>query len=296
MILVVGATGNAGSEVCRLLTGGGKNVRALVRETSDQEKVSNLERMGVTFIQGDLRDPSSLGPALENIETVITTASAMPFSYIPGENNMELVDRIGMKGLINSAVKAGVRHFIYTSFSNNIDQEFPLSNAKRDVENHLQNSGMIYTILRSGYFMEAWLTSLVGFDFENAKVQLCGDGTKKISYISMHDVAKFCVESLNNKTAENRILELGGPQALSQFDVVQVFEEISGKKFEVQHIPIDALQLQMDEAADPMQKSFSGLMLCLANGDPIDMDEILKEFPLTLKSVEEYARSILTAS
>jgi hypothetical protein len=45
-----------------------------------------------------------------------------------------------------------------------------------------------------------------------------------------------------------------------------------------------------------MQKSFSGLMLCLANGDPIDMKEILSAFPIKLKSVKEYSLDMVSAS
>ena len=41
-----------------------------------------------------------------------------------------------------------------------------------------------------------------------------------------------------------------------------------------------------------MQKSFSGLMLGATNGDPIDMKETLKAFPVKLTSVRDFARSM----
>jgi uncharacterized protein YbjT (DUF2867 family) len=106
------------------------------------------------------------------------------------------------------------------------------------------------------------------------------------------DVARFAVESLKNPAARNAVLELGGPEKLSQLDAVKIFEEVSGKKFEVQHIPEAALQAQHEAATDPMQKSFSGLMSCFAKGDPIDMQETLKAFPMQLKTVRSYAESL----
>ena len=51
--------------------------------------------------------------------------------------------------------------------------------------------------------MEGWLSAAVGFDAENAKVQLCGNGTNPLSYISFKDVARFAVESLKNPHARN---------------------------------------------------------------------------------------------
>jgi uncharacterized protein YbjT (DUF2867 family) len=296
MNLIIGATGMVGSEICRLLATDSKPVRAMVRETSDPVKVNKLKELGVEIAKGDLRDSSTFAGALEGVSAVITTVSAMPFSYVPGENDIQNVDLDGMINLINSAKNAGVKHFIYTSFSGQIDMDFPLRNAKRAVEQHLQKSGMTYTILRPSCFTEVWLSAAVGFDAANAKVQLCGDGTRPVSYISYLDVARFAVESLNNPAARNTILELGGPEKLSQLDAVKIFEDASSKKFDIQHTPGEALQSQLDTATDPMQKSFSGLMLCVAHGDPIDMQEILAKFPIKLKSVREYARSVVSAS
>jgi uncharacterized protein YbjT (DUF2867 family) len=164
------------------------------------------------------------------------------------------------------------------------------------VEQYLKKSGMIYTILRPSCFMEVWLTAAVGFDAASAKVQLCGDGTKPVSYISIKDVARFVAESIENPAAKNATLELGGPEQLSQLEAVSIFEKISRRKFAVQTIPGNALKSQMDEATDPMQKSFSGLMLCVANGDPINMEAVLQDFPIKLTSVEEYAQSMVAAS
>lgn len=293
MNLIIGATGMVGSEICRLLTADGKPVRALVRETSDEAKIKKLKELGVQIIKGDLRDKLTFEPALQGITTVITTISSMPFSYVSGENDIEKVDLEGMKSFIDIAKTAGVQQFVYTSFSGQIVLDFPLSNAKRSVEQYLQKSGMVYTILRPSYFMEVWLTAAVGFDVSNAKVQLCGDGTKPVSYISYMDVARFAVQSLENPAAKNATLELGGPEQLSQLEAVKIFEESSGRKFEVQTNPKEALHSQLDEAPDPMQQSFAGLMLCLANGDTIDMKETLKAFPVKLTSVKDYARSVV---
>ena len=292
-VLVAGATGLLGNEICRKLRSKNLQVKAMVRSATDPVKIEQLTKLGVQLVQGDLQEMESLRRALQGVKTVISTVSSMPFSYKPGENDIQSVDENGVINLIDAAKVVGVNHFIYTSFSKNIDLDFPLRNAKRKVERHLQNSGLTFTILRPGCFMELWLTAAVGFDAVNGNVNTCGTGANPLAYISFKDVARFAVESVSNPAALNAVLELGGPQNLSQLDAVKIFEEALGKKIEVGQMPVDMLQSQLDGAEDPMQKSFSGLMLCVANGDRIDMQEVLSKFPGELTSVKEFANTFV---
>ncbi len=295
MILVVGATGMLGGEVCRQLTSTGETVRALVRPTSDPVKVAALEELGVEIVAGDLRDSASLGQACRGVSAVITTVSSMPFSYVPGENDIRTTDTDGTTGLIAAARAAGVSHFVYTSFSRNIDDPFPLRDAKRATETILRASGMRYTILRPSCFMEVWLTPAVGFDAAGAKVTIYGTGEAGISYVAVPDVATFAVRSLDTPAAWNVSLELGGPAAVSQTEAVRLFERVARRSFEVTRVPVEDLAAQYEAATDPMQRSFAGLMRCVANGDPIDMSGTLQAIPVRLTSVEEFAERVLGA-
>jgi uncharacterized protein YbjT (DUF2867 family) len=288
-VLVAGATGLLGNEICRLLRAKNLPVRAIVRTTTDPVKTDVLTKLGVQLVQGDLRNKDTLPLALHGVKIVISSVSSMPFSYQSGENDIQKVDEDGMINLIDASRSAGVNHFIYTSFSRNIDLDFPLRNAKRKVERHLQECGLSYTILRPGCFMELWLSAAVGFDALNGKVSVCGTGTNPVAYISFKDVARFAVESISSPFSRNATLELGGPQSISQLEAVKIFEDVLQMKIEVQHIPVETLQSQLVGSADPMQKSFSGLMLCVANGDRIDMKEMLTKFQFKLTSVKDFA-------
>lgn len=292
MNLVVGSTGMVGTEICRLLAASGMPVKALVRASSAPAKVENLKRLGATVVEGDLRDPVSLDSACDGVQAVISTASAMPFAYTPGENTPQSTDQDGCLSLIEAARKAGVRQFVYMSFPP-MAASFPLQDAKRAVETRLRGSGLKYTILRPTYFTEVWLGPAVGFDYSNSKATVYGTGENVISWISFLDVAQFAVASLDSPAARNATLELGGSKGLSPRDVVKIFEQIGGKNFEVTHVPVEALQGQMAAATDPMQKSFVGLMLGYASATAIDMTATLKTFPLKLRTVEAYARSVM---
>jgi uncharacterized protein YbjT (DUF2867 family) len=291
MILVAGATGLVGGEVCRRLAATGMAVRALVRGTSDPAKVEALRALGAEVVTGDLRDPASLAETCRGASAVISTISSMPFAYEAGVNDVTTTDMEGSLHLVDAARAAGVQHFVYTSFSGNIDLDFPLRNAKRTVEAYLKLSGMTYTILRPSYFMEVWLSLAVGFDAANAKVTIYGDGNNPISWIALGDVAEFAVRSLDSPAARNAILELGGPAALTPKQVVGIYERILGRPFETVHVPAEALLAQQSTATDPMQQSFTGLMRCYANGDPIDMRATLRDFPVTLTAVDTLAEA-----
>jgi NADH dehydrogenase len=283
-----------GSEICRILASKGKPFRALVRETSDPAKVERLKGYGARLVKGDLRDPASLKAACQGVSEVICTVSAMPFSYQPGVNDIQSVDLDGVTHLIEAAKAAGVKHFIHTTFSGNIERDCPLRNAKRAVEKRLKESGLVYTILRPSMFMEVWLSPAVGFDAANAKAAIYGTGDQPIAWISLKDVAQFAVESLENPEARNCALELGGPESLSPHQAIKLFEKATGKTFEVTHVPPEALQAQFDGATDPMQKSFIGLMLSYTDGDPIDMRVIQKTFAVKLTPLKEYVASVMT--
>jgi len=289
MNLVVGSTGLLGGEICRVLAAAGKPVRGLVRSTSDPAKVQTIRGLGAETVLGDLKDNPSLVAACRDVSAVISTVSST-LSRQEGDT-IESVDREGQLALIDAAKAAGVERFVLISFPN-MNVEFPLQSAKRDVEQHLKESGMTYTILQPSFFMEVWLGPALGFDIANATAQIYGSGKNKVSWISYQDVARFAVAALDNPAAKNAVIELGGPDALSPLEVVKIFEELRGEAFKIQHVSEEQLRAQKEGATDSLQESFAGLMLCCAQGNVIDMREVLERFPMQFGSVREYAQKM----
>ena len=294
MILVIGATGFLGSEICRLLAGDGRTVRALVRTTSAPEKIDALRQRGIEIAVGDLKDADSLDAACDGVETVISTASST-FSRADGDS-IETVDRAGQLALVESAQRRGVRRFIYVSFSGNIDLDSPLRNAKREVEQAIRSSGMQYTILRPSYFMEAWLSPALGFDPAGGRARVYGSGSNRLSYISLADVARFAAAAVDSTSAQNRVIELGGPEAVSQLDAVRLFGEAFERPIEVERVPEEAIRAQYEGEADAMGRTFAALMLGYAAGDEIEMRGTLDEFPVELTSVRDHARRMASTA
>ena len=193
--LVVGATGLVGMEVCRQLHGAGRPFRALVRSTAEASKRAEIERLGAELAEADLKAPATLGSACAGVRSVISTASSS-FSRQEGDS-IRTVDEQGQLALVDAARSAGVDHFVFISFRDNPRIQYPLTAAKRTVERHLKASGMAYTILQASYFMEVWLSPMVGFDYAGGKVRIYGDGNRQISWISCKDVARVAAAALD---------------------------------------------------------------------------------------------------
>ena len=287
MILIAGSTGLLGFEICSILAEKKKDFRALVRTTSDQSKVDQLKNLGAEIVIGDLKDMNSLSEACKGVAQVISTASST-LSRQDGDT-IQTVDLEGQLSLVNAAKSASVEKFVFIAFRENPKIDYPLNRAKRAVEKALKESGMNWTSLQAGYFMEVWLSPALGFDYANANARIYGSGINKCSWISFKDVAKFAVHALYSPFANNATLEVGGPEQLSPDEVVKIFEEVQGKSFGMERIPIEALQNQKDNAPDLLQESFAGLMLQYADGDSIDMSKILEHINEDLISVKDYA-------
>src|SRR3954471_13745021 len=121
--LVVGATGLVGSEVCRLLRDAGLPVRALVRRSSDPDKVARLEQLGVSIVTGDVKDRASLDRACRDVSVVVSTASSTIHRQ-PGDS-IATVDQQGQIDLVDAAEAAGVSRFVFISFPP-VALDFPL--------------------------------------------------------------------------------------------------------------------------------------------------------------------------
>jgi uncharacterized protein YbjT (DUF2867 family) len=290
MILVVGATGLLGSRICERLRANGQAVRALVRKTSNPDKVAALRSLGCELATGDLRAPSQIQAACQGISALISTASST-LSRQPGDS-IETVDLQGQLTLVDAVRNAGIGRFIYVSFRDDPTVQYPLTQAKRSVEQAIMD--LDFTSIQASPFMEVWLSPMIGFDYVRGKARISGTGSNRISFVSYPDVAEFCIAPLLRSAASRSVLEVGGPEALTPLEVVKIFEEESGRPFELETIPEAQLKEQFDSASDSLEKSFAGLTLQYAtHGDAIDMRRLLDSMPVRLTSVREYARAVL---
>lgn len=296
MILVVGATGVLGWEICKKLAASGKPVRALVRPDSNPETVAALSKLGVETVLGDLTDKGSLAAACKGVKAVISTATSVGMRK--ESDSFETVDRQGQLDLIEAAEQADATQFIYLSFPP-FAGDFPLQTAKRAVEARLEASSLAHTVLQPPHFREGWLTAPLGVNPETGALKTCGGGAGAISWIALEDVRDAVCASVDRPAAYNKILQIGGDEAVSQSDIIARCEHLAGRSLEREDTPRAALE-DMAASGDPLLSTFAGLMLvCSEDGcviDDSDAREILDFAPRPLSGFLEQLAADLSKS
>ena len=199
-IFLAGASRGVGREIAKLLVEQKMQVTALLRSPATS---TELETMGIKVVTGDALDAAAVETAMaggEPIHAVISTIGGLP-------KDRELSDYLGNKNLIDAALKAGVQKFILVSSigSGNsagalppqaLETLRPVLIEKEKAENHLIESGMIYTVIRPGGLKSEPATGN-GILTEDCRVA----GT-----INRADVAQLVCQCLVSDAANNKLV------------------------------------------------------------------------------------------
>lgn len=198
-IFLAGTSRGVGREIANLLVEQKRSVKALLRSESSRPQ---LEAMGIKIEMGDALDSDAVERAMlaEPIEAVISTIGGLP-------QDGQRADYLGNKNLIDAAVKAGANKFILISSIGSGESSValppqaletlgPVLAQKEKAEEHLINSGLIYTIIRPGGLKTEPATGN-GVVTENYQVA----GT-----IHRADVAQLACQCLDSEAANKKIL------------------------------------------------------------------------------------------
>ena len=280
MILVVGATGMLGGMIAQRLLEQHDQVRVLVRPSSAHHQ---LVAAGAEPVVGDLKQKASLRHACQDVEVVITTANS---AQRDGEDTIQAVDLDGNRDLIDAAVEAGVKHFIYVSaLGVSLDHPSDFFQAKARTEQYLMQSGMDYTILQPDFFMDVWIPGIVGLPLQQGVVvTLIGEGKRRHSLVAVSDVAAFAVAAVENPAARNQVLVIGGPEPLSWQDVVASTGDMLGREIPIELLPIGA-------ALPGFPPVVTELMTATEMYDsPLEMEAVVSIYGVELTSLETWLR------
>jgi uncharacterized protein YbjT (DUF2867 family) len=88
---------------------------------------------------------------------------------------------------------------------------------------------MAWTSLVGHMFMEVWLSPALGFDYPNGRVTLFGNGQARHRWVSYRDLAEAAVAAHRTPAAADWSFDACGPEALSQRQVVALFEAALGR-------------------------------------------------------------------
>jgi NADH dehydrogenase len=248
-----------------------------------------LQVRGAETVMGDLKDRASLERACAGVDVVVTSANSAARG---GDDTPETVEERGNCHLVDAARSNGVRHLVFISaLGSALDSPVPFMRGKAIAERYLRQSGLTYTVLQPDLFMEIWCPTVVGrAALAGQPVVLVGEGRRRHSMISATDVARFAVAAAGNELAHNRVLVLGGPQAVSWHDVVAAYERVTGREIEIRHVPAGTRLPGFPDAV-------SGLMDLLERQDSvIPMASLAREFGVRQVSLDDSIQQQLAAT
>lgn len=114
-VLVTGANGHLGNNLCRLLVEKGYEVRASLRDANDPQKREPLADLDVELVSADIMRPETLAPAMEGISGVFQVAAV--YQTWAKDPQREIVEPsvVGGLNVLRAAHEAGVRRVVFTS-------------------------------------------------------------------------------------------------------------------------------------------------------------------------------------
>ena len=221
MILVTGASGNAGGAVLDAAIAMNLPVRAMYRTREEAENAPK----GAAAAVADFADRTSLSRALEGVDLVYLVCGPIP-QLVAFET-----------GMIDACEDAGVRHVVLNSAlgAGQFAKSFPSWHAK--VEERLKASGLGHTILRPNGFMQN-IAAFYAPSIRADRAFYAAMGDAKTSLVDVRDVGAVAAAVLGEPGLHaGKAYELNGPEALSSADVAERVSRVVGTRVSFVDIP-----------------------------------------------------------
>jgi len=208
MILVTGATGNAGGAVVRALVNSGERVRAVVRDPDRAPLPA-----GVEVAAADLNDPGTLVPHFEGVSAAFLLSGYEGLNETLAEMRRAGVERVVL--LSSSAAPTG-------DMTNAVARYHIVS------ERAVRQSGLGWTFLQPNTFMTntfQWTAQLQQGNLIRAPFP-----DVRVATIDPDDIAAVAAVALRSAAGEGRAYRLSGPESLSPADRVAILAEVLGRE------------------------------------------------------------------
>jgi nucleoside-diphosphate-sugar epimerase len=222
IILVAGGTGNLGGRVINALIDRGAEVRAVVRSSSDIEKVNKLEKLGVKVFNVNMLNIEQVSTACKGASCVVSTLSGL----------REVIVNI-QKILLDAAIATSVPRFIpsdysldFTRFSDGENRNLDL---RREFHEYLDKSSIAGTTIFCGAFTDLLTGPMPLILFKQKLVLYWGNADHRMGFTTMDDTATFTANVALDSTTP-RFLRIAGDQ-ISAREIKAIVSEVTGKKF-----------------------------------------------------------------
>ncbi|MCF0064719.1 SDR family oxidoreductase [Dyadobacter chenwenxiniae] len=286
MILITGATGHFGRLTINHLLTKGTHPGEITALARNAEKASDLKELGVKIVVADFDDIDAMKNALIGVDKLLLV-SAVDLSkrYLQHEN------------VIGAAIAAKVKHIIYTSGARKSDDPnsflYDFMEAHIKTEQLLYKSGLDYTILRNGLYMEL-IPAFIG-DVISSKTIYLPAQTGEVAVALRSEMAEAAASVLLSSGHEKKTYNLVNTKAYNYSDVAGIISDITNEPIQyVSPTKQDFLDALL-QAGIAIPQEYVNILIGQANGEADlvsqDLVRLLGREPTILKSylAEQYA-------
>lgn len=243
MIAVTGGTGFIGTAVCRALNARGHMVTAVSRTRRPRPVIETGGK--IQFRSASILDPAALDAAVKGAGTVVHLVGII---FETKRETFEKVHVEGTRAVLDAARRAGAKRFLHMS-ALGVRRDAPTRywRTKAEAEDLVRASGLDWTIFRPAVVFGE------GDDFVNRFAAMArmlpvmpviGSGKTRLQPIWVEDVAAAFARAADDPATIGRSYDLGGPQAFTVMEILDVVMRATGRKRPKLHIPTLVMMFQ----------------------------------------------------
>ena len=257
-IVITGALGYIGTELCKLYSGFSWKYNVIALDNRFvSERVNELKRRKIHFVQADILDLGSIKKFIEIADVVHHLAGITDVAYVKKDSDKEKDELVkktaitGTKNVLdsmnnNATIVFPSTHVVFEGLKQqkeNLDENektstfLAYSSSKVENEKQIENSGKNYAIFRLGsvygFSTDTMRINIMPNLFskiasQNGKIKLFGGGTQLKSLVPLIDVARCFKFVEENKNFKNGIYNLSKENTTVR-DVAYICKKINPK-------------------------------------------------------------------
>ncbi len=226
-VLVAGSTGYLGGFVTKELKNRKHFVRALAR---NPQKLPQCGIEADEVFKAEITRPDTLRNVCDSIDVVF---SSIGITRQKDGLTFRDVDYQGNLNLLEEALRAGVKKFVYVSvFNGPLLRDMDIVSAHEDFVDKLKASGINYAVLRpTGYFSDMLQFLEMA---RKGRVYLIGKGLNSVNPIHGADLAVQCADALEGRNQE---IDVGGPEIFTYREIAELAFRAIGNPARITVIP-----------------------------------------------------------
>ncbi len=295
LTLVTGANGYIGQHVVKALRDQGTPVKAAVRPGVSPKEAELLKEWGAEVVELDLLNHAQVQKEVEDVTYVVHLVGSI---NKPQNEDFMTMHEGRTRSLIKALQQTKPKKIIFVSAlgaSFRSDSQYQVS--KWEAEEVIRKSFLPYVILRSSLVIgheagtrDSKLITKMSDTVDNSSfIPVISRVDGKLQPVFIGDLTRLVCESLSHEQLQRQTIEVGGPDQVTPFDLMEIIAEVKGIKKQRKVIPFFFVHL----GVSLMEKFSSTPKMTLEQLNMMRFDNIVRfpnmenYFDFKLKTIRE---------